>query len=187
MEAERRVAALHHYPELNGCGMAQPAPEIGLATKDDIAGILELQAANQPDRGGMLSARLPPERFETALLDLPLLVARRQRRIVGYLMSFSLSAQTAGIPIVQAMLKVYSGGPNTYIYGPICISEDERGQGLAGALFAALCARMPGRECITFIRADNAASLRAHAKMGMRIVGEYTHDAVDLVILAYKG
>ena len=161
----------------------KPPPEIGPATKDDIAGILELQDANQPDRGGMLSARLPRERLEAALLDLPLLVARREGRIVGYLMSFSLSAQTAAIPIVKGMLKVYSGGPNTYIYGPICIAEDERGNGLAAALFAELWARVSGRECVTFIRADNVASLRAHAKMGMRVVGRYTHDAAELVVL----
>jgi len=165
----------------------KPPPEIGPATKDDIAGILELQDANQPDRGGMLSARLPRERFEAALLDLPLLVARREGRIVGYLMSFSLSAQTAAIPIVKGMLEVYSGGPNIYVYGPICIAEDERGHGLAAALFAELCARIPSRECVTFIRADNVASLRAHTKMGMRVVGRYTHDAAELVVLVRDG
>ena len=164
--------------------MAHPAPDIGLATKDDIPGILELQDANQLSRGGMLSARLPRERFEAALLDLPLIVARRQGRIVGYLMSFSIGTQAS--PIIQAMLKAYSGGPNAYIYGPICVAEDERGQGLAAALFAALCAHVPGRECISFVRADNAPSLRAHAKMGMRIVAEFTHDAVDCVVLAHR-
>ncbi len=165
--------------------MPHTVPEIGQATKDDIAGILELQDANQPDRGGMLSVRLPREQLEAMLLDMPLIVARRQGRIVGYLISRSMGAQIA--PIAQAMLKVYPGGMNAYIYGPICIAADERGQGLAAALFAALCARVPGRECVTFIRADNASSLRLHAKMGMRITGEFTHGDVDYVIMAYNG
>lgn len=75
--------------------MTHPSPDIGLATKEDIPGILELQDANQLDRGGMLSARVPRDRFEAALLDLPLIVARRQGRIVGYLMSFSIGTQTS--------------------------------------------------------------------------------------------
>jgi predicted GNAT superfamily acetyltransferase len=167
--------------------MPDSAPEIGQATKDDIADVLALQDANQPDRGGMLSARLPRESFEAALLDMPLIVARREGRIVGYLMSFSMGTPTASIPITRAMLKAYPAGQDAYIYGPICVAEDERGKGVASALFRALCARVADRECVTFIRADNAASLHAHAKMGMRTVAEFTHDAVDLVVLAYKG
>ena len=164
--------------------MTHPSPDIGLATKEDIPGILELQDANQLDRGGMLSARVPRDRFEAALLDLPLIVARRQGRIVGYLMSFSIGTQTS--PMIQAMLNAYAGDPTAYIYGPICVAEDVRGQGLAAALFAALRSHVPGRECISFVRADNASSLRAHAKMGMRTVADFTHDAVDYVVVAYK-
>jgi L-amino acid N-acyltransferase YncA len=42
-------------------------------------------------------------------------------------------------------------------------------------VFAALRARLPGREGVLFIRRDNAASLKAHARMGMREVAEFTH------------
>jgi L-amino acid N-acyltransferase YncA len=85
------------------------------------------------------------------------------------------------------MLKVYSGTPNAYNYGPICVAESERGRGLAGAMFAALRARLPKREGVAFIRRDNPTSLLAHKKMGMQEVAEFTHDGLVYVVVAYGG
>jgi L-amino acid N-acyltransferase YncA len=164
--------------------MSEPAPEIGQATKADIAGILALQDANHLDRGGLLSVRFPREWFEARLSDTPVIVARRGGRIVAYLITSSIEAQ-ASAAIVQAMLNAYAHSKNAYIYGPVCVAADERGHGLASALFAALLARVPDWECFTFIRGDNTASLRAHAKMGMRTVATFTLSDVDYVVVAY--
>ncbi len=164
--------------------MPEPAPKIGQATEDDIAGILALQDANHLDRGGTLSVRFPREWFAARLSDTPVIVARRGGRIVAYLITSSIEAQ-ASAGIVQAMLNAYAHSNNAYIYGPVCVAADERGHGLASALFADLLARVPRRECFTFIRGDNTASLRAHAKMGMRIVATFTLGAVDYVVVAY--
>jgi predicted GNAT superfamily acetyltransferase len=79
------------------------------------------------------------------------------------------------------------GAPDAYVYGPVCVAESERGQGLAQAMFAALRARLPGREGILFIRRDNPASLRAHAKMGMTEVAEFVHDGAVHAVLSYIG
>jgi L-amino acid N-acyltransferase YncA len=159
---------------------------ISLATEDDIEGILELQDRNQPDRGGTLSARFPRVWFEQALAAMPVVVARREGRVVGYLVSSPLSAH-AEVPVVRAMLAVYGGAPDAYVYGPICVEEAERGRGLVGAMFAALRARLPGREGVLFIRRDNAASLKAHARMGMREVAGFTHDGAAFAVLSYIG
>jgi L-amino acid N-acyltransferase YncA len=70
-------------------------------------------------------------------------------------------------------------------YGPICVAESERGHGLATALFAELRERLPGRECVAFVRRDNAASLRAHLKMGMKDVASFEHDGVAHAVLAF--
>jgi predicted GNAT superfamily acetyltransferase len=164
--------------------MPDTAPEIDLATKADIAGIIQLQDANHLDRGGLLSVRFPREWLEARLSDTPVIVARRDGRIVAYLISSSIEAQ-ASAGIVQAMLKAYSHSPNACIYGPVCVAADERGHGLANALFADLLARVPDRECFTFIRGDNTASLRAHAKMGMRTVATFALGDVDYVVVAY--
>ena len=68
-----------------------------------------------------------------------------------------------------------------------CVAEEVRGRGLAGAMFAALRARLPGQEGVLFIRRDNAASLRAHEKMGMREVAWFTHGGAEMAVLAYVG
>jgi L-amino acid N-acyltransferase YncA len=163
--------------------MASTGYEIALATREDIAGIVALQEQNLQENGGRLSVRFSTLWFEGALSDLPIIVARKSGRVVGYLVSSSKAAQ-AHVPIVQATLRTYPGAADSYIYGPICIAESERGQGLPAALMSALRARLPGREGITFIRRDNERSLRAHAKIGMREVGEFVHADAEIVVIA---
>lgn len=157
--------------------------EIALATGDDIAGILQLQEENLQERGGMLLVRFSREWFESALADMPLIVARKSGRVVGYLVSSSLPAQSH-LPVIQAMLRAYPGTPDAYLYGPICVAGSARGRSLASAMLSVLRAKLAGREGITFIRRDNTSSLRAHAKMGMRIVAEFTHGDAALVVVA---
>ena len=166
--------------------MTDTGPEVALATPDDVSGILDLQARNLSNRGGSLSVAFSRDWFETAVADAQVIVARRNGRAVGYLVFCTFAAQ-AHVPLVQAMLKVYPGTPNAYNYGPICVAESERGRGLAGAMFAALRARLPGREGVAFIRRDNTASLLAHRKMGMQEVAEFTHGGVVFVVVAYGG
>ena len=166
--------------------MTYQLPEITDATPDHIAGILTLQDLNQIDRGGMLSVSLPRAFLETAVADLPVIVACRGGDVVGYLLATSLAAQ-AHIPLVQLMLRSYASPPSAYICGPICIAESERGQGLARAMFDALRERLPGRECISFIRRDNTASLRAYLKMGMKDVASFTHDGVPHAVVVHSG
>jgi RimJ/RimL family protein N-acetyltransferase len=54
-------------------------------------------------------------------------------------------------------------------------------------MFEALRARLPGRRAMTFIRADNASSLRAHKKMGMRELGTFMSEGVSHIALTYAG
>lgn len=159
---------------------------IRLATPDDIAGVIDLQECNLPHRGGTLSVRFSHAWFETAIVSMPVIVARRDEKLVGYLVSSPLAAH-ANVAVVQAMLRAYRGGAGAYVYGPICVDESERGQGVAGAMFGSLKARLPGREGILFIRRDNEASLRAHTKMGIREAVEFQHDGIKFVALSYLG
>jgi L-amino acid N-acyltransferase YncA len=160
--------------------------EVALATRDDVSGILDLQERNLSNRGGSLSVPFSRDWFETAIADAQVIVARRNGYVAGYLV-FSTFAAQAHVPLVQAMLKAYSGASDAYNYGPICVAENERGHGLAGAMFAALKARLPGREGIAFIRRDNKTSLLAHKKMGMKEVADFTHDGVVFAVVAYGG
>ncbi len=105
--------------------------------------------------------------------------------MVGYLISASREAY-AGVPVVEAMLRSYPGAsPDACVYGPVCVAEEARGRGLAAAMFAALRARLPGREGVLFIRRDNAASLRAQERMGMREVAGSALGGAEMAVLAY--
>lgn len=159
---------------------------IARATRGDIPDILALQEENLPDRGGALSVRLPSQWFEAALADMPLIVARKDERLAGYLVASSVASQ-AHIPVIQGMLRAYPAARDAYIYGPICIAAGERGRGLPARMFAAQRALVGNRGCFTFIRRDNAISLRAHAKIGLHEVAEYSHDGVALVVVAHAG
>jgi RimJ/RimL family protein N-acetyltransferase len=75
--------------------------------------------------------------------------------------------------MIQAMLRAFPASRDCYLYGPVCVAEAERGKGLAGALFKELQSHMGGRSAMTFVRADNVPSLRAHQKMGMRELGTF--------------
>jgi predicted GNAT superfamily acetyltransferase len=159
---------------------------IGRATEADLDGIMELQAANQPERGGSLSAQFPRSRVAEMVLGRPLIVARRDGGVVAFLMN-STREMNDDVPIVRAMLEAYPGGADAYVYGPICVKEEERGNGLAQAMFTELRRLEPGGEGILFIRRDNPASLRAHTKMGMREVAGFVFGGVDYVVLSYVG
>jgi len=158
--------------------------DISRASEIDLDGIMELQAANQAERGGSLSASLPRSRIAEMMNDMPLIVARRGGRVTGFLMTSS-RAMNADVPIIGAMLAAYSGAADAYVYGPICVSAEERGQGVAQAMFAELRRLLPGREGVLFIRRDNTASLRAHAKMGIREVATFVLNGNDFAALSY--
>ena len=152
----------------------------------DMDGILELQAANQTARGGALAASLTGERLAKMMQDMPLIVARRDGRITGFLLTTSREVN-ADIPIVKAMFNAYHGAPDAYVYGPICVGEQERGKGLAQIMFAELRRLEPGREGVLFIRNDNEASLRAHLKMGMKKVASFEFNSFAYVVFCYIG
>lgn len=99
-------------------------------------------------------------------------------------MLFSAEKDHPAPPVVQAMLAAWPGGEDAYTYGPVCIAGSERGQGLLAGLYAALQQHYPGREAILFIRRDNAASLRAHERLGMHEVAGFALDGVDYAVFS---
>jgi len=157
--------------------------DIGLATAEDIPGILALQEQNFIDNGGSLSVRLAAEWYERCMREMPLVVARRDGQVVGYVVATSLAAQLH-IPIVQAMVAKFPPPPNCFVQGPVCVAASERGKGVIGLMFAAMRARLPGRIAVTFIRSDNVASVRAHEKSGISAVGEFEMNGVRYTAVA---
>ncbi|MGH6643993.1 MAG: GNAT family N-acetyltransferase [Bradyrhizobium sp.] len=166
--------------------MTEDRSVVSEATNADLDGVLELQAENQIDRGGVLSASLSRSRVAAMMRDMPLIVARRGGLVTGFLMT-TTKAMNADLPIVQAMFAAYQGRSDAYVYDPICVGAEERGKGLAQAMFEELRALEPGREGILFIRRDNEASLRAHTRMGMREVAEFRFNDFAFAVFSYIG
>jgi predicted GNAT superfamily acetyltransferase len=160
---------------------------LGQASATDIDDIVALLQANEASRGGSITGHFDRGMVAAFLADMPVIVARRDGRLAGVLVSSSIAA-VGHIPVIAAMLRTYRGGTDAYIYGPICIDARDRGRGLAETLFTFLKAVLPGREGILFIRADNAASIRAHReKLGMTAQGSFVLDGVEYMALSYRG
>src|SRR5215475_4207602 len=161
--------------------------EIAIAGENDLDGILQLQAANQLGGGGQLSASFSRSQLQLMRRDMPLLVARRDNEVVGFLLC-STTETVGDMPIILATLDAYpTRARDAYLYGPICIGANERGKGLAQLLFEKLRRLLPGREGVLFIRADNEASLRSHRKLGMREVSRFSYSGMEHIVLSYVG
>lgn len=149
----------------------------------DIDAITALLQANSPSHGGSLTGEFSREKV-AGMADgkSPVIVARREEGgpVVGVLFSAAKAAVQA--PVVLAMLAAYAGSDNAYVYGPVCIADSERGQGLLALLYEALRAQHAGAQAVLFIRRDNIGSLRAHERLGMREVASFTFDGADFAV-----
>jgi hypothetical protein len=160
-----------------------PGYEISIATTDDVQGMLALQEVNLPDKGGSLSVRLTVDWFNDAILEKSALVCRYDGKVVGYLMGTSLAAN-AHIPIIQAMLCAFPRRPTVTFMVRFAWPKASVARASPARC---LRARLPGRPAMLFVRADNAASLRAQQKMGMHDLGTFTNDGVSYIALTYSG
>lgn len=165
--------------------MSNPALHYVMSTAQtaDIDAITALLQANSPSHSGSLTGEFSRDKV-AAMADgaSPVIVARHEAEgpVVGVL--FSTATATAQAPVVLAMLAAYAGGRGAYVYGPVCIAESERGQGLPGLLYAALREEWRGAQAVLFIRRDNLASLRAHERLGMREVAGFIFDGAQFAV-----
>lgn len=162
--------------------------DIRKAVKSDLPGLLKLQQANQLAQGGSLAAALTAGQIEQMMADMPQIVACRNNEVVAFLLTTSLAvSRKRPLLIIDKTLQAYPyADQDAYLYGPVCVSASERGNRLAQLMFARLLELEPNRQGILFIRSDNEPSLRAHSRMGMIKVGEFTLNDALFHVFAYK-
>ena len=114
----------------------------------------------------------------------PIVVARRDGVVVGYALATSIAAKSH-VGIVQTMLRAFPAPPNCYLYGPVCVTESERGNGLAAMMYQEMRKRLPGRTAMSFVRFDNIPSIRTNRKMGKMELGEFIHDGESYIVFAF--
>ena len=159
---------------------------IKVATSEDLDGIIKLQKENQIAQGGSLSAELSLTQIQEMMIDMPQIVAIADNKVVGFLLTTSQAVnKKRNITIVDAMFASYKGNEDSYIYGPICVSNSQRGKGLAQLLFQELLHQRPNQEGILFIKSDNEASLKAHKKMDIHKVSSFRFNNADFDVFAY--
>jgi hypothetical protein len=135
--------------------------ETGLATLDDIPAIVAMQEVkNLHENGGGLSVRQTADWFRRIMSEMPIIVARRDGVVVGYALATSIAAKSH-VRIVQTMLRAFPAPSNCYLYGPVCVTESERGNRLAAMMYQEMRKRLPGRTAMSFVRSDNVPSLKA--------------------------
>ena len=155
------------------------------ATIEDAEAISALLMANSPDQGGALQGEWPigvvTEWIESGAL---IVVAMRGPKLVGALLTAE-KAQASAPPVV-AMLKAWPGSADAYVYGPVCVDQAARGFGVLEAMVADAVARLPGREAILFINVSNTRSLKAHARLGMVPVADFTLGEQAFIVLSSR-
>jgi hypothetical protein len=82
------------------------------------------------------------------------------------------------------MLKAWPGSADAYLYGPVCVDQAARGLGVLEAMYAHTVALLPGREAVLFINANNSRSLRAHGRLGMVQVANFTLGEQAFIVLS---
>jgi GNAT superfamily N-acetyltransferase len=155
------------------------------ATIEDAERISALLTANASDRGGALYGDWSIGVATKWITDGSLIiVAMDGPRLVGTL--FTSEKTQASAPPVVAMLKAWPGSADAYVYGPVCIDQAARGQGVLEALYAHAVARLPGREAILFINASNTRSLQAHGRLGMVQVANFSLGGEVFIVLSTR-
>lgn len=156
-----------------------------LATHDDAPAICALLTSNSAANGGALYGdwSLPTV---SAWLARPvaIVLAMDGDTLAGVL--FTDDPAAASAPPVLAALNVWPAKPGAYIYGPVCVAQAYRGQGVFERLLDRLALTLPGREGVLFISRDNTSSLRAHERLGMRERAGFVLNGTAYAVLTFE-
>lgn len=167
--------------------MAQPqAIATRLATIQDAQAISTLLLDNSAAAGGALYGdwSLPVVSAWIARSS-AIVVALAGQQLAGVLFTDDPGVATA--PPVLATLSVWPAKPGAYIYGPVCVAQGYRGQGIFEHLLQHLAVTMAGREGVLFINQDNERSLRAHQRLGMQAQASFELSGASYIVLTFNG
>jgi ribosomal protein S18 acetylase RimI-like enzyme len=166
------------------------------AQEDDLPKILDLQRAN-------LARNLSPEEiasqgFVTVEHTLPILqrmhaiepsiVIRDADTLAGYAIVMPPECR-AFVPILDPMFARLErlGVGNFYVMGQVCVARDYRGRGVFDLLFRAHREHLRAKydRSVTEIATRNVRSMRAHERVGFRVIDRYRDETDDWAIVAW--
>jgi hypothetical protein len=177
------------------------------ANPQDIPMILELQKKNllknlqpQDQQDGFLSIEYSADQLTRLNHELGIFVAQDNDHLAGYLiaqtMDFALHSALIATMVKRFPDVQYSGRPlssfKTFIYGPVCIAKESRGQGVLEGLYRIMLKTLQGQydAGVAFVSERNPRSLYAHLyKLRMRVVDEFElmdRDIVPLCLMLWQ-
>ncbi|WP_182418502.1 GNAT family N-acetyltransferase [Bartonella sp. HY038] len=141
-----------------------------------------LQKNAQSNHGGLFG-EYPLKKVEGMFkTSLNTVIAQESDKVAGVVFSFSVSSESLP-PVAKKIVELYPNlTQDDWFYGPVCIDENYRGQGLLAKLCDKICSLNTGKP-IAFINLDNIASLKAHEKIGFSEAGRFKLDNVDWLVL----
>jgi hypothetical protein len=182
---------LYNHHSMKPSLQSQPLVQYRKATPSDFEGILRLQNENlitalqgEDLSQGFLTIPLSREQLHSKNRVHGIYVACQGKEIIGYLMAQSVEI-AIGSPLIAYMLSrlkefIYEGAPllssKLFVYGPVCIDREHRGQKILDELFNLMLQTLQGEYDvgIAFVSALNPRSYNAHKnKLGMQIADEF--------------
>ncbi len=161
------------------------------ANSQDIPLILKLQKLNllknlmpSEQQDGFLSIEYSADQLEHLNQELGIFVAQENDHFAGYLiaqtMDFALRSPLIATMVMKFPDVQYNGRPlsryKTFIYGPVCIDKELKGQGVLEGLYSLMLKTLQGQYDVgvAFVSERNSRSLYAHRdKLGMEVVDEF--------------
>lgn len=142
-------------------------------TLADINAVTSLLQENAESQQGGLYGEYPQKKVEAMYQSSTnALVATDQEHIIAVVFSFPVTSFSIP-PIAQEINRRFPEiTQNNWFYGPVCINKLHRGQSLLRDLYQHLCA-LQGGAPIAFINSENIRSLKAHQKIGMKVVENF--------------
>jgi hypothetical protein len=183
--------------------MNNPTIKFRRYTSEDLPEILRIQKDNfvsnllKDDRqDGFLSVEFSSQQFEAMNRQIPIIVADLGSQLGGYVCGISLSSG-GQVPILAHIISLFPETPfrnqlldqyRSFIYGPVCVEKQLRGQGVLEGLYAELLHQLTGKfdVGVLFISQDNPRSLHAHIhKLGMENVRDFEFNGNHFSLLAF--
>lgn len=177
--------------------------KLSSATLNDIDEVLELHAKYQIDsishedkKDGFVTTSFTKEQLAKVINEEQgLFIARKNDKVVAYVMCGSwkfCSIWPIFTQMVQDLPKLsYLGQTitteNSYQYGPVCVDKSVRGSGVLEALFDFAREEMSQRYpiMVTFINKINQRSFKAHTRLGLEVIAEFSFNNNHYYELAY--
>lgn len=177
--------------------------QLSIATLNDIDDVLELHSKYQIDtitpedkKDGFVTTSFTKEQL-TQLIneENALFIARKNGAVVAYVMCGSWKFCSIW-PIFTQMIHdlpnlSYLGQTitteNSYQYGPVCIDKSVRGSGALEAIFDFAREEMSKRYpiLVTFINKVNQRSFKAHSRLGLEVIAEFSFNNNHYYELVY--